>query len=482
MKRVVLAGLCAAVVAIAGSAFAQGSDIDLAILEPRIDALKAARIGKGVAPMADVVDSVIDEPAPFVVAATADPETLRFIIEANRIDKQVGAPAGAKGSTSLVSSGSVPRLLGLALESGAVTGETSGTSLTFQTNPVGILSALRRYVPDRSDQATQNTLAVLRRISLSATFDTSREQDGRFTGSFRQLSSASAVLSLINHRDPTDGRWDAVWASFAERIGKGLPNAVRDVQVGLEAKDEYTSLRAEIKTRLLAARSDAEIDAAVADYVARLRPLLPLEPAARVGAEWMRYLREQDAEYKKVARSQILTFELQVARPPVEDASPEAAAQAPAGADSDLWTARLIWVRPFLGGSDMSVNASASAFQRLPQGLERGLRDWQIGAKLDVPLAGVAGIAKSQFTLAAMYIYMRQPPLGFPVEVNGIALNETGPLRFLQARLRLPMGDGGVSIPLSVTYANRPEFVQGENEIRGNIGLTFDFDKLRGAQ
>lgn len=482
MKPTVLAGWCAAIMVASGSAFAQGSDIDLVILQPRIAALKEARIGKGVGPMSAVVDSVLGEPGPFVVAATADPETLRFIVEANRIDKQVGAPSGAKGATSLVSSGSLPRILGLALESGAVTALESGTSMTFHTNPVGLVSALRRYVPDQSDQATQQTLAALRRVSLSATFDTAREDDGRFTGSARQLSSASIVFSLINHRDPTDDRWNAVWASFAERIGKGLPNAIRDVQVGLEASAAYRSLRAEIQGRLLAARSDADIDAAVADYVGRLRPLLPAEPAARVGAEWMRYLLEQDAEYRAVARSQILTAELQVARPPVQDASLEAASQAPADADSDLWTARLIWVRPFLGRSDMSVNASTSFFQRRPAGLGRGPRDWQIGAKIDVPLEGVAGIAKSQFTLAAMYVRMRQPPLGFPVIVNDVPLNETGGLRFLQARLRLPMGDGGISVPLSVTYANRPAFIQGENELRGNIGLTFDFDMLRSAR
>lgn len=39
------------------------------------------------------------------------------------------------------------------------------------------------------------------------------------------------------------------------------------------------------------------------------------------------------------------------------------------------------------------------------------------------------------------------------------------------------MGQSGVRIPLSFTTSNRTELIK-ETEILGNIGITFDLDKL----
>ena len=63
-------------------------------------------------------------------------------VEDARTDKQVGAPAGA-GSTSLVSKGSVPGILGFAVENGALTQTTSSTTVTLRGNLVGWLDLLK---------------------------------------------------------------------------------------------------------------------------------------------------------------------------------------------------------------------------------------------------------------------------------------------------------------------------------------------------
>lgn len=480
MRRPLSAALYAIVLTMAGRAQAQTSDIGRAVLQPSIEELQRARAGKGSGTLTEVVDQVLSVPAPFVAAVAADADAVRFIVEANRIDKQVGAPARGKGSTNLVASGSVPRLLGFAVETGALTQSVSGSSITLQTNPVGLISTLANYLPGETDTATRHTLDFLRRFNVTATFDTSREADGRFTGSYRQLASASTQIYLYNHRDPTDGKWVSVWAGFVAGAGPGLPNAVTRLQVDLEAQAEYKSLREATRKRLLGATSDAEIESAVLEYANQLAPMLPLEASAQVIAAWTRYLRAQTMQYNELARSPILTFEYQLARPPVQDAPAEVSAAAPARADSDLSTAKLIFVRPFLGASDMTLNASASFFNRQPEGVRSGARDWQLAAKLDFPLDGIAGASKSQLTIAALFIHMRQPPLGFPVVVNDVPLEQTGNLRFVQARLRLPLGDSGISVPFSVTYATRTEFLK-EKEVRGNVGLTLDFDKLAGA-
>src|SRR6266404_2235883 len=63
-------------------------------------------------------------------------------IENARVDKQVGTVATSSGSTSLVSKASVPAILGFAVENGALQKDTSGTTLTFRGNPVGIVVPL----------------------------------------------------------------------------------------------------------------------------------------------------------------------------------------------------------------------------------------------------------------------------------------------------------------------------------------------------
>jgi len=39
------------------------------------------------------------------------------------------------------------------------------------------------------------------------------------------------------------------------------------------------------------------------------------------------------------------------------------------------------------------------------------------------------------------------------------------------------VGDSGIQVPISFTASNRTELIK-EREIRGNIGITFDLDRL----
>ncbi len=44
-------------------------------------------------------------------------------------------------------------------------------------------------------------------------------------------------------------------------------------------------------------------------------------------------------------------------------------------------------------------------------------------------------------------------------------------------KLEFPLADG-LAVPLSVTYANHKDLLEGEDEIRGHIGISYDFSKL----
>lgn len=446
-----------------------------ALLTPSIESIRDAATPER---REAVIDQFIERIDLLVTAAVAPDEHVRAIAEANRLDKQVGAGNGAPGSTNLVSSGSVPRVLGFAVESGALTQSVSGTSVTFQTNPVGIVETLTRYVPDDAgvDKATRDTLGVLRRFNVSATFDTGREPGGAFTGSYRQLQQVGVQVYLHNHRDPLHPRWAQAWTQFTARAGTALPDSARDATIALTGQPGFVRLRNDVRARLLTA-APGDVEAIVLDYVEQARPFIPAGVAARLSGAWTEYLQQQSDVYRQLARSTVVTLEYALRRPPIQDAAALVDAAAPLDDTSDLSTASVVLVRPFIGSADMTVNGSVSLFNTAPVATAKRLRDWQISAKLDFPLNGILGLTRSRFTLAGLFMRLEQPALGFPVDVNGVTVEETGNLGFFQARLQVPVGDSGFAIPISVTFATRTELVD-EARVRGNIGMTLDLDTL----
>src|SRR5215813_2850618 len=154
----------------------------------------------------------------------ADPgaQALRpFLSEAEqkRIDKQVGNGAGSSGTTSLLNKVSVPSLIGLAVENGAITQETNGTTIIFRANPAGIINALVHHdyltsgptkiiLPNTRAQdirVEENNLwfRILNKASFWASFDTSKGSDaGTFTADRSQLTGYGGHYDIINHRDP----------------------------------------------------------------------------------------------------------------------------------------------------------------------------------------------------------------------------------------------------------------------------------------
>lgn len=67
-------------------------------------------------------------------------------------------------------------------------------------------------------------------------------------------------------------------------------------------------------------------------------------------------------------------------------------------------------------------------------------------------------------------------PFTLSISGEGKWMNAVKPTITGQAKLTIPLYDG-ISFPISVSYGNRPDLIQG-NYIRGNFGLTFDLGKL----
>lgn len=105
------------------------------------------------------------------------------------------------------------------------------------------------------------------------------------------------------------------------------------------------------------------------------------------------------------------------------------------------------------------------------------VRDYRISGQFDIPLPEIANIGKPTLSFSGLYLHLLQEPLGEQVKVNGVAVSRTGGIDLFQSKLTIPVKGAGVKIPISFTVANRTELIK-EREVRGTIGVTFDFDSL----
>jgi hypothetical protein len=152
-------------------------------------------------------------------------------VEDARTDKQVGAPAGA-GSTSLVSKGAVPGILGFAVENGALTQSTNDTTVTLRGNLVGWLDLLKNQEFIASYQDGSGFVRALRRVSYSLTLNTEsgateEESSGpavptpaaireQLDKAKQQLAGYSVRLAIVDQRDPRTAANRASIATLAD--------------------------------------------------------------------------------------------------------------------------------------------------------------------------------------------------------------------------------------------------------------------------
>ena len=87
------------------------------------------------------------------------------------------------------------------------------------------------------------------------------------------------------------------------------------------------------------------------------------------------------------------------------------------------------------------------------------------------------GVGKPALTVSGLAMHLHQQPLGVPLMVNSVAVDRSGTIGLFHTKLTVALKDAGVHIPLALTISNRTELIK-EREIRGNIGVTFDVDKL----
>jgi hypothetical protein len=438
-------------------------------------------------------------------------------VEEARTDKQVGAPAGA-GSSSVVSKGAVPGILGFAVENGALTQSTSGTTATLRGNLVGWLDLLKNQEFIASYQDGSRLVRNLRRVSYSLTLNTdtgaATEEEGapsspaavspeairaRLDNTKQQLAGYSVRVAIVDQRDPRTTANRAAIATFSDTEGAALLRANNAFDAFLKSP-EYNS-------KWVVETVDALVDPArclkIADpthclNVADPRRSLSIADIQRIFYQRIEQLRllmiNRIEGFDETVAGNLLAYQAyDKARMRLYEAMrkrPLFALEYVNARTKDLpdsSTLRLILESNVGSRIDLTANA-AWTFQNegsvaLPEPRSiGGRRDFQLAGQMDVPLGSLAkrlapgaGIGPPVFAVGFLSQKLTERAA---VSFAGNEFTvEPGWLHAVQAKVTVPVKGSGVKVPLSVTYSNRTELLK-EKEVRGHIGLTFDLDVL----
>jgi len=408
--------------------------------------------------------------------------------EEQRIDKQVSESGSAGGTDSAVSRGSVPWLFGFAVEHGAVTQSVEKNNVVFRGNVANVASALKNkdyiqsYLKLHSENALIRNIAA---VSFSVSFRTSQSDQTK-----NSLAGYSFHYDVYNHRDPRDKRWDSLWTLARAKMGASLPNASGALRDILESDfpTEFTSWkqRSETTIRALPATpTDSDIRTAVKAIADDLLGIVTTSAKVLTVVESVATAIAEHEQIKNDAittinHSPIVSFEYSDVQQSAADAPTTTSEGTVTTSASipNLSNFNVISGLYFVAGSQFTLNAGTTIFNSLPAAGKSGrVRDYRVSVQLDVPLPEIASVGKPTLSFSGMYLHLLEEPLGEQIKVNDVAVSRTGGIAFFQSKVILPVKGAGVKIPISLTVANRTELIK-EKEVRGTIGVTFDFDSL----
>jgi hypothetical protein len=438
--------------------------------------------------------------------------------EGSRTDKQANAAVGASSGTSVVSQGPAAKVLSAAVDYGGLTRAVDGQVITLRGNAAGLPAALVRknvfpYCPPgiASNRfcVGSSILGVLRRVSFSVSFDTTRgtqvtgtpanlnstapAQAVVFTAQRNQISATSARIELWNRRDVSTQDFGQLWAA---KVGAAMAMPSTDLLDNAGALSDavietpgYSAWQMRSKAAILAARPDrarvlTALTAALQEWLAEMRMVHPAVDALATDAlaAYNRYFLAQDDLIASLARKNVLALEYTGDRP--------------VGAVGTS-NVRLIMDLPLTTRTKVVFNGAATFYNLLPANLPADVtryRDAQVGVQLDHGLGNQSIVGPAMISLAVYYQYQHSPALlefdpltPIPgIEFTRLAPNaqtifaEKGDIWLGQAKLSLTPPGSSIKVPLSLTYSNRTELID-KPTWRGQVGLAYDLDSLLGA-
>lgn len=373
-------------------------------------------------------------------------------MEELRIDKQSGA-------ASLVSGGSAPRILSLAVESGAMAQSQSAAITTFRGNLLGVsrwlLGAEQFPYCAPAAPGCGNWTDALRGLAFHVSFDASR-RDG---GSPGKMRSWGARWEFVNRRDPRDARFRAAWREAVEseemKTRREAFAASREALLGFAAGEPYRDLLDRLVSELQSPEAVSVARAAemIESCIERAAALAQSEPGWQRRVESARAAHAEFIALRDKLASQALArmsyaVEFNAYRPasgaPYSDAR-IVISGSPMRNDKVLLTgnARASWWR--------STAANSNA---------RTLRDVQAAIQLDRAAGRVSDSIDMIWSLGGSYRWdMRERAAA------------------VEAKLTLSVRGTPLKIPLALTWT-AGEAGRKTRDKRASIGIVLDWDAV----
>lgn len=442
--------------------------------------------------------------------------------------QQNGTSTGSGNTTSLVSKGATAQVLSVASEYGAMTEATSGQTVTLSGSLGGIPTALTKNgilsncaginLPG-SVCMSNKAVNELNRVSYSMSFNASSTsqtvagvttssngsaaQPATFTASTNTVSSATTKFVILRGASATIS--DTVTAinklspksSIAGVPAAEMKKAQADFR-DLASKDRLPTMRgttgwtAVTASKIIAAGPDSAVEVWRKQAEALMDVVCPATAPKTCRPDLLKELGEYavfvngykagvNAYVESLRKAPLLTFEYDLNRPASEPTNS---------------TFRLIG-QSILGGWTLTFNGAGSIYNSTPSSSIPGtslLRDFQMAGETSYDFSkvkkssilghstgSVAYYFQDQTSPAVLNVTPGQPASG--VIITGLPSTATqvyaqkGNIDIVQEKFTYSPGSSSITLPISVTWANRTELVT--NSLwRGQIGISYDFDSL----
>jgi len=434
-----------------------------------------------------------DKIAIFALAAATDPQRAQTVdyvpkyiaaAETARTDKEVSASSKAPGTTSVVDKPGIPYLLGLAIDSGAVTKSVTNSTLNLSTSPYALVASVQGDTAE-----TYQRFSDFTRIGIAAAFNIQNSQDPLASVQRKNLSELSVKVRLFGDHSP---RSPSAQRAFAKTVlpalqtkADTLTRALADLLRRGEGVRVVASFSANANSKIndyldstsydgSHAEQDLEkliISAVQTDIYGHLDSFeLTSADQARLSVFLTQYKASTDEYDEAAKRFDIFVKELQQ-KPTLTLAYFQERTQG----SSEYSVAKLMFEKKPASFMQIDANGSASFYNRPdPTKNQQTFRDVTLAIGFQQNLGrspfAMSTADQSRISLTLSGNYERLPE-------NRHVAGKKADLAVANLKLEVPLA-GGVSFPISVSYANATELIK-ESEVRGSFGITFDLDKLR---
>lgn len=421
-------------------------------------------------------------------------EPYQYLSETARTDKQLGGAANSDGAVSAIEKPGFASLLGFAVEHGAINKKNDGTNLTLSSSLYSL------YVMNKENTAeTYQRAGILNRVGVAATFAIDNTTNDLANARRNNLSQWSVKARLFGDRSTRSAKFQKFWKEKvvplidARLLALGRP--IEELTSSDEANKDYRILRRQggdcLRLAVKNRKSEADYQTA-SDDVARTKILSDFLLAALKSNVYNRIktgqLKLSDQvvmaiETRYVPNLKAALDDLTKAGGEV-DKKLEDLAKAPLGTfaytnyriptGSDYSETKFLFEQDKGSFSPLKLtgNFGVSFYNKPnPAFNQKRLRDLTAALSFegtsDSPFTEAENRSKITYSFVGRYQRL--------FENNGMA-KRTPDIGTLQFVTEIPFIKG-LSLPLSVTYANATE-EERKKGFRFNFGMRLDTDKL----